>query len=118
MNKKRKVNETSRFEKALSGKAKEHYLLRLYIAGTSPRSMRALSNLKEVCEAALRGRYQLEVIDLYQQPALAEVDQILATPTLVKRRPPPPRRFIGDMSDKLKILAGLDLQQITANATT
>ena len=117
MDKKRKVNETSRFKKALSGKAKKRYVLRLYIAGTSPRSMRALHNIKEVCEASLKGHYDLEVIDLYQQPALAEVDQIMATPTLVKRRPPPLRRFIGDLSDKLKILIGLDLQQITPNAT-
>ena len=110
MKKKRKVSETSRFEKALSGKAKEHYVLRLYIAGTSPRSMRALHNIKEVCEASLKGHYDLEVIDLYQQPALAEVDQIMATPTLVKRLPPPLKRLIGDMSDKCKILVGLDIK--------
>ena len=74
--------------------------------------MRAISNLKEVCEAYLKGHYNLEVIDLYQQPALAEGDQILAAPTLIKRLPAPFKRLIGDMSDKEKILVGLDLKKI------
>src|ERR1700689_5565189 len=88
----------------------EQYVLRLYITGTSPRSMRAISNLKEICEAYLKGRYTLEVIDLYQQPALAEGDQILAAPTLIKRLPSPLKRLIGDMTDKHKILVGLDIK--------
>jgi circadian clock protein KaiB len=88
-------------------------MLRLYITGTSPRSMRAISNLKEVCESYLKGWYTLEVIDLYQQPALAERDQILAAPTLVKRLPVPLKRLIGDMSDKDKILVGLDIKPNT-----
>ena len=109
MAKKRKVNEQAAFKKTGSNPSKEKYILRLYITGTSPRSMRAISNLKEVCETYLKGWYSLEVIDLYQQPALAERDQILAAPTLIKKLPVPLKRLIGDMSDKDKILAGLDL---------
>ena len=75
------------------------YVLRLCVSGMTPRSRDALINLKQICDAHLDGHYQLEVIDLYQQPALAAVHQIIATPTLLKSYPPPLRRLIGDLSD-------------------
>lgn len=86
------------------------YVLRLYVAGMNPFSQRAVENIKEICEENLAGRYDLEVIDIYRQPALAEGEQIIAAPTLVKRLPEPLRQFIGDMSDRDKILFGLDLR--------
>jgi circadian clock protein KaiB len=85
------------------------YILQLYIAGPTPRSSRAVVNIKEICEDRLKDRYDLEVVDVYQQPALAKQEQIIAAPTLVKRLPPPLRRFIGDMSDTECLLAGLGL---------
>ena len=88
----------------------EKYVLRLYIAGTTPRSARAVANIREICEAKLENRYELEVIDLYQQPILAKGEQIIAAPTLIKKLPAPLRKFIGDMSDTERILVGLDLK--------
>lgn len=84
--------------------------LRLYVAGTTPNSSRAILNLRRICEEHLNGRYDLEVIDLYQQPQLAEGEQIIAVPTLIKRLPPPLRRVIGDMSNAEGVLVGLDLR--------
>lgn len=86
------------------------YVLRLYVTGTTPNSMRAIANLKELCERYLPGRYDLQVIDVYQQPSLAEEDRIVATPTLVKELPPPLRKLIGDLSDRERVLVRLDLQ--------
>ncbi len=85
------------------------YLLRLYVTGMTPRSVQAIRNIKEICEEYLQGRYELEIIDVYQQPVLTKDDQIIAVPALIKRQPLPLRRFIGDMSQKEKILQGLDL---------
>jgi circadian clock protein KaiB len=90
-------------------KSKE-YVLRLYIAGTTSRSIRAVANIKEICESSLKNRYDLEVIDIYQQPVLVKGEQIIAAPTLVKQLPLPLRKFIGDMSDTERILVGLDLR--------
>ena len=90
-------------------KSKE-YVLRLYIAGTTSKSIRAVANIKEICENSLKNRYDLEVIDIYQQPVLAKGEQIIAAPTLVKQLPLPLRKFIGDMSDTERILVGLDLR--------
>ncbi|MET0644831.1 MAG: circadian clock KaiB family protein [Candidatus Binatia bacterium] len=90
-------------------KSKE-YVLRLYVAGTTSKSMRAVANIKEICESSLKNRYDLEVIDIYQQPVLMEGEQIIAAPTLVKKLPLPLRKFIGDMSDTERILVGLDLR--------
>lgn len=87
-----------------------HYLLRLYIAGVSPRSSLAVENLRKLCEEHLLGHCTLEVIDIYQQPLLAEGDQIIAVPTLIRKLPEPLRRFVGDMSDTPSILVGLDLR--------
>lgn len=86
------------------------YVLRLYVTGTTPKSLRAIANLQKICEAHLKGRYDLEVIDLYQQPALAEGEQIVAAPTLIKRLPDPLRRIIGDLSNTERVLVGLDLR--------
>ena len=86
------------------------YLLRLYVAGTTPRSMAAIANIQKICAEKLDGRYVLEVIDLYQQPQLAAGHQIIAILTLIKELPPPLRRIIGDLSDTDKVLIGLDLK--------
>lgn len=88
------------------------YVLRLYVTGKTPNSLRAIANLKELCDQYLTGRYDLQVIDIYQQPGLAEEDQIVATPTLVKELPPPLRKLIGDLSDRERVLVKLDLQQV------
>ncbi|APG05516.1 hypothetical protein BJI69_17480 [Luteibacter rhizovicinus DSM 16549] len=86
-----------------------HYQLRLFITGSTPRSTRAIENLRKICEENLDGRYELEVIDVYERPETTRDLQIVATPTLVKVLPEPLRRIIGDLSDELKVLAGLDL---------
>jgi circadian clock protein KaiB len=93
---------------AESGAAR--YVLRLYVAGMTPRSRRAIENLRTVCEEHLHGRYELDVIDIYQQPTLAKGEQILAAPTLIKKLPLPLRRVIGDMSSTERLLVGLDLR--------
>jgi len=89
------------------------YLLRLYVAGTTPRSARAIANIKEICEEHLKGLYNLQVIDLYQQPVLAKGDQIIAVPTLIRKLPLPLRRIIGDLSNRERVLIGLDLKPTT-----
>jgi len=88
----------------------KEYVLRLYVAGTTSKSMRAVANIKEICESSLKNRYDLEVIDIYQQPVWMKGEQIIAAPTLVKKLPLPLRKFIGDMSDTERILVGLDLR--------
>ncbi len=86
------------------------YVLRLYVTGSTPKSMRAVRNIKEICEEHLKGRYELEVIDIYNNPILSRGDQILAAPTLIKKLPLPLRKLIGDMSDTEKVLLGLELK--------
>ena len=88
----------------------QKYVLRLYITGTTPRSMRAIANIKNICENYLKGRYQLEVIDIYENPSLGKGEQIIASPTLIKKLPLPLHRFIGDLSNTERILLRLDLQ--------
>lgn len=95
---------------ALAKPGRVRYLLRLYVAGLTPRSTRAITNIREICETHLNGAYALEVIDLYQQPVLAKGDQIVAVPTLVRKLPLPLRRIIGDLSDRDRVLIGLDLK--------
>src|SRR2546421_6063067 len=90
--------------------ARGRYVLRLFVTGMTPHSTRAVANLKAICEQHLAGRYDLGVIDLYQQPALARGEQILAAPTLVKRRPLPPRRLVGNLSRTDRVLAGLGIR--------
>jgi circadian clock protein KaiB len=87
-----------------------HYRLRLYVAGQTPRSLSAFSNLKKICDEHLKGRYELEIIDLLQKPQLARGDQILAVPTLVRRLPEPVKKIIGDLSNTERVLVGLDLR--------
>jgi len=88
----------------------EHFVLRLYVTGSSPRSIRAVANVRAICEDHLEGKYDLEVVDISQNPGLAAGEQIIAAPTLIKKLPLPLRRFIGDMSETAQILIGLDLQ--------
>ena len=90
---------TREFEEALKRLGQEKYVLRLFVAGMSPKSLQAIENIKRICETYLAGRYQLEVIDVYQQPILAKDGQIVAAPTLIKELPPPLRKLIGSMSD-------------------
>jgi circadian clock protein KaiB len=97
-------------EKAAAARGTAHYVLRLYIVDTSPRSTRAIVNIRKICEEHLHGRYELEVIDVSRHPALAAGEQIIAAPTLIKKLPLPLRRFIGDLSETDRILLGLDLR--------
>ena len=90
-----------------------HWNLRLYVAGQTPRSLAAFKNLKQICEQYLQGKYQIEVIDLMENPTLARGDQILAIPTLVRKLPEPIRKIIGDLSNTEKVLVGLDIQPHT-----
>ena len=101
---------SAQYERALRARKPKHFVLTLYVAGMNPRSARAVSNIKELCEQELSDHYELEVIDIYRQPNLAEGEQIIAVPTLIKKLPLPLRRFIGDMSDREQMLIGLDLK--------
>jgi circadian clock protein KaiB len=113
MARKNKIQSTAeKFDMTVSSSDRDKYVLRLYITGTTSRSMQAITNLKKICEEYLEGRYELEVIDLYKEPALAKGDQIIAAPTLIKQIPLPFRRIIGDMSNKEKVLLGLDLREV------
>jgi len=112
-------NKTASPTPALAGGARkarpakpksDTYILRLYVAGKTPRSVAALDNLKKICEEHLAGRYKLQVVDLLENPQLARGDQILAIPTLVRQLPMPMRRIIGDLSNTERVLVGLDLQ--------
>lgn len=102
-------DSTAKFEEALKSSAQDTYVLRLYITGITPNSLRAIDNIKAICRDHLEGRYELEVIDIYKRPDLARKAQVIAAPTLIKDLPLPLRRFIGDLSDVEKILAGLEL---------
>lgn len=104
------VSSTREFEKALRKVREEKYLLKLYVTGLTPASTRAIANIKKICEEHLKGRYKLEVIDIFQQPVLARGEQIIAAPTLIRKLPLPLRKFIGDMSNTERILLGLDLR--------
>lgn len=106
-------SSTEGFEDALKGNGlrRVKYILRLYVTGSSMRSLRAISNLKKLCEEHLPNDYDLEVIDIYKNPRAARDEQIVAAPTLVKQLPRPLRRFVGDMSNTEKLLVGLDLYQ-------
>jgi circadian clock protein KaiB len=96
-------------ELALQDRNLEHYSLKLYVSGMSPKSQRAIDNARKICEEHLHGRFDLEIIDIYQQPIFAKEGQIIAAPTLVKELPKPLRKFIGDLSKTDQILAGLNL---------
>jgi circadian clock protein KaiB len=107
---KRKPGLAGEMKQAASHSHQAKYVLRLYVSGSTLKSSLAIENIKRVCEQHLKGRYDLEVIDIYQQAHLARDEQIVAVPTLIKRLPPPLRRLIGDMSDLKKVLFGLDLK--------
>ena len=102
---------TTAFEQALQETDQAHYLLKLYVSGMTPNSQRAIKNVQKICEEHLQGRFELEIIDIYQQPIFAKDGQIVAVPTLVKELPLPLRKFIGDLSQTERILAGLDLRK-------
>jgi len=89
--------------------AEERYILRLFVTGMTSRSVKAITNLQAICGEYLEGRFDLEVVDIYQQPALTQGEQIVAAPTLIKKFPLPQRRLVGDMSDRERVLLGLDL---------
>jgi circadian clock protein KaiB len=91
-------------------KVSDRYRLRLYVAGQTPKSISAFTNLKRICDEHLEGRYELEIVDLLQRPQLARGDQILAIPTLVRRLPAPVKKIIGDLSNTERVLVGLDLR--------
>ena len=99
-----------RKKSATSRRTKAKYLLRLYVTGTTGKSMRAIQNVRRICEEHLRGLYDLEVVDIYKNLPLARGDQIVAAPTLIKKLPAPLRRLIGDMSDEQRVLVGLDVR--------
>lgn len=100
------IKKASKTEKHTQADA---YILRLYVAGQTPKSLTAFSNLKKICEEHLAGRYKIEIIDLLENPKLASGDQILAIPTLVRKLPMPVRKIIGDLSNTERVLIGLDL---------
>jgi circadian clock protein KaiB len=89
----------------------ERWNLRLYVAGETPRSLAALANLRRICEAHMAGRYEIEVVDLIENPRLAAGDQIVAIPTLVRKLPPPLKKIIGDLANEDRVLVGLDLRK-------
>lgn len=102
---------TAGFPFAFTGPEDERYVLRLYVTGMTPRSVQALAAIRSICEEHLRGRYDLEVIDIYQHPALARDEQIVAAPTLIKESPAPLRRLIGNLSDRERVLEGLNVRR-------
>ena len=101
---------TAAFEQAAASQSNVKYVLTLYVAGMRPRSQRAIDNIRRLCEEHLAGRYELQIIDIYQQPALAQGAQIVAAPTLVKKLPPPLRQIIGDMSDDGRVLVAMGVK--------
>lgn len=106
-----RLHQAEAFERLAAQRQGERYVLRLYVTGLTPRSTQAIANLRAVCEEHLAGRYDLEIIDIYQQPELAKGAQLIAVPTLVKELPLPVRRLIGDLSDKERVLVGLNLRK-------
>jgi len=110
MRRKEPKDSAESFERSAQKAAQETYVLRLYVAGMTPKSVRAITNLRKICAEHLHGRYELEVVDVYQQPVLSVGEQIIAAPTLIKKLPLPLRKLIGDMSNTERVLVGLDLK--------
>lgn len=94
------------------------HVLHLFVSGSSPRSLTSINNIRRICQEHLKGWYKLEVIDIYQQPERVAGEQVFAAPTLVKQRPLPPRRTVGDLSDHEKVLLGLDLKTRSVPGTS
>jgi circadian clock protein KaiB len=109
MAQKKSRSTRSSLESAAAARATERYVLKLYVTGATARSLRAIANVKAICEQYLKGRYQLEVVDVYRRPALLRRDQIVAVPTLIKKLPLPLRLLVGDLSRTEQVLQGLDL---------
>jgi circadian clock protein KaiB len=109
MNDERISSTTEAFERALPAFAHQRYVLRLYVTGATEKSARAIANLRSLCDEHLQGRYELEIVDVFQEPLLAMEGHIVAAPTLVKNAPLPVRRLIGDLSDTDKVIAALDI---------
>jgi circadian clock protein KaiB len=107
---KQKRDEAAALTRAAKAQAKAHYVLKLYVAGVTPKSDAAIRSVTEICEIHLKGRYALEIIDIYQHPTLAKGEQIIAAPTLIKKLPLPFRKLVGDMANREKVLVGLDLR--------
>jgi len=101
-----------------SGEFLNKYILTLYVTGTSPRTKIAIDNLSRICAGELDGRYELEIVDVLENPQRAEDEKILATPTLIKQLPPPLRRVIGDLSDKDKVLLGLEVRSASSTSSS
>jgi circadian clock protein KaiB len=110
MEMKKGKTSTEGLEKAAAKRDRAKYVLRLYVTGMTPKSTLAITNVRKICEEHLAGRYELDVIDIYQQPKLAKGEQIIAAPTLIKKLPLPLRKLIGDMSDTERFLVGIDLK--------
>jgi len=112
MNKRKPADRAADFEQAIqeASQTEDRYVLRLYVTGSTQKSSRAIANIRALCEQHLQGRYDLEVIDIYQQPVLAKGEQIIAAPTLIKKLPAPLRKVVGDLSDAGRVLMGLDLR--------
>jgi circadian clock protein KaiB len=106
----RRVRLATRDPREPEGGPLNHYILKLYVTGKTTNAEVAIANLRRICDEELQGKYELHIIDVLERPDLAETDKILATPTLIKRLPPPLRRVIGDLSDKHKVLLGLDVR--------
>jgi circadian clock protein KaiB len=106
------INRLADFERTIARAAQSpaRYVLRLYVTGSTPRSSKAIQSIRALCEEHLEGRYDLEVIDIYQQPVLAKGEQIIAAPTLIKKLPAPLRKIVGDLSNRERVLMGLDLR--------
>jgi circadian clock protein KaiB len=115
MKRKRGQTSTEEFEKAATEPDQEKYVLRLYVTGMTPKSTLAVANIRKLCEKHLTGRYELDVIDIYQQLDVAKGEQIIATPTLIKKLPLPLRKLIGDMSDTQRLLVGIGLKSESMN---
>jgi circadian clock protein KaiB len=107
---KKATDPAAPLRRAARARGRERYVLRLYVAGVTPRSSAAIRSVTDICERHLKGRYDLQIIDLYQQPTLAKGEQIIAAPTLIKKLPEPLRKLIGDMANEEKVLVGLDLK--------
>jgi circadian clock protein KaiB len=112
MTPKKDISETGLPKPKPDKKANDAWILRLYVAGQTPKSITAFKNLKAICEEQLKGKYQIEVIDLIKNPQLCREDQILAVPTLVRKLPVPVRKIIGDLSNTDRVLVGLDLKVV------
>ncbi|MBC8871023.1 MAG: hypothetical protein H8E44_16480 [Planctomycetes bacterium] len=103
------ADAAEKLDQAIDAAERDRYVLRLYVTGATPRSLRAIENIKRLCEEHLQGLYDLQVIDLYERPSAARDEQVVAIPTLIKKLPLPLRKLVGDLSDKENVLAGLDL---------